>query len=67
MSGRKQLSYGGASDAKRLKVQVKTVEKWIHDYEKSLNTTLWLQFKRADRDNTVHNITGAPGQFPRVI
>ena len=51
MSAQKRLLCAGASDAKRPKVQVRTVEKWILEYDKSLNTSLWLKFKKLDCDH----------------
>ena len=51
MSAQKRLSCAGASDAKRPKVRIRTVEKWIQEYNKSLNTSLWLKFKKLDRDH----------------
>ena len=53
MSAQKRSSCASASDAKRPKVQVRTVEKWIQEYNKSLNTSLWLKFKKSDCDHVL--------------
>lgn len=58
MAGRKRsLELGSSSSsssdtpsAKRL-VQSRTVQKWIADNEKTLNTTLWLKFEKSGREH----------------
>ena len=46
-----ESSSSSCSSVKKQKVQRRTVEKWIRDYDKTLNTMLWLKFKMADRDH----------------
>ena len=53
MSAQKRSSCASSSDAKRPKVQLRTVEKWLQEYEKSLNTLLWLRFKKADLNHVL--------------
>ncbi len=39
------------SSTKKRAVTIKTVEKWIVDNDKSLNTATWLKYEKADRYN----------------
>ena len=36
--------------AKKQGVTISTVEKWKRDYDKSLNTCLWLEYEKMDRE-----------------
>ena len=36
--------------AKKRGITISTVEKWKRDYEKSLNTCLWLEYEKMDRE-----------------
>ena len=35
--------------AKRIAVTAKTVDKWILEHDKTLNTSTWLEYERAER------------------
>ena len=34
-------------------MQVRTVEKWVAENDKVLNTSIWLKFERADHDHVL--------------
>ena len=60
MSGRRRVSVSSSSgfDAdsdlpplKKRGVTTKTVYKWIADNDKTLNTTTWLKYDKADREH----------------
>ena len=58
MSGRKrtraaEAEPSGLPAAKKRGVTLKTAEKWVVEYDRELNTTVWLKFDVADRDRVV--------------
>jgi hypothetical protein len=58
MSGRKrphavdESSSASATPAKR-GVNKRTADKWLAEYDKTLNTSIWLKYELADRDHVV--------------
>ena len=51
MSGRKRAAAScGVPQSKKRCVTVKTVEKWITESDKELNTSVWLKYEKADRE-----------------
>ena len=51
MSSSSSSSFGSSSSSlpKKRAVQKKTVEEWISQHDKLLNTSVWLKFDTADR------------------
>ena len=57
MSGRKRgcepCSSNGTPTTKKRTVSKRTAEKWVKEFDKDLNTSVWLRFETADHDHVV--------------
>ena len=60
-------SYSSNTPAKRRAVQRRTVEKWITENDRELNTTLWLKFDMADREHVASLKCSVCSQFSKKL
>ena len=60
-------SSSSSSSSKKRAVSVATVDKWILDHDKTLNTATWLTYEKADRYHVARLVCGVCKRFTEKI